>query len=210
MDQTPVEELTDKQVGEELNLHFSGRRRAKTKTRRGPQRGTRAIYDPQWPADHTQHKLPEPGTDKPALGRGTIRAAQENRAQFWTYCRRVALAVRERSKKKGFPCSIDDYFVDELLVQQGFRCALTKIKLLPITKWEGARRHPFGPSLDRIVPSLGYVPGNVRIVAMCVNLAISDWGEDAFHRMAMAYARHHKATRKRNESPTEPENTSSV
>jgi len=34
--------------------------------------------------------------------------------------------------------------------------------------------NPYGPSLDRIIPRLGYVPGNVRIVSVRANLLRND------------------------------------
>jgi hypothetical protein len=42
----------------------------------------------------------------------------------------------------------------------------------------GGERGPFGPSLDRIVPKLGYVTGNIRVVCNLANLAMHKWGED--------------------------------
>lgn len=57
----------------------------------------------------------------------------------------------------------------------------------------GARRtqrNPTTPSIDRIVPSLGYVKSNCRVVTIAINTMLLDWGEDLFLRMANAYKRH--------------------
>ncbi len=48
---------------------------------------------------------------------------------------------------------------------------------------------PFRPSLDRIVPELGYVPGNVRIVCLITNTGMLHYGEAAFAELAIAYCR---------------------
>jgi hypothetical protein len=47
-----------------------------------------------------------------------------------------------------------------------------------------------GPSLDRIIPNLGYVPGNLRIVSNFVNIAMNEWGEEALKAFVEAYAAH--------------------
>jgi hypothetical protein len=41
------------------------------------------------------------------------------------------------------------------------RCSATG---LPLAHNKGGEASPLSPSLDRIVPALGYVPGNVRLV----------------------------------------------
>lgn len=103
----------------------------------------------------------------------------DKRGIFWGYCIQVVYGARERSKKKNIPFSIDAYYLDQLLVDQGWRCAVSGIPLVvPRGTGKTGRKKPFGPSLDRIVPSLGYVPGNLRIVNNIVNTAMSDWGLD--------------------------------
>jgi hypothetical protein len=80
------------------------------------------------------------------------------------------------------PCDIDARSIDELLVDQGWRCAISRIALTrPATI-----RDPFGPSLDRIVPSLGYTRGNVRVICNMVNFAMGNWGEEAFYTLVRA------------------------
>jgi hypothetical protein len=44
-------------------------------------------------------------------------------------------------------------------------------------------RRPFLPSLDRVNSHLGYQPGNVEFTTVIVNLAINDFGRDAFLEM---------------------------
>lgn len=50
-------------------------------------------------------------------------------------------------------------------------CPVLGLKLAINTQGAGARRgaSDCSPSLDRIVPELGYIPGNVRIVSMRAN-----------------------------------------
>ncbi|HXI41515.1 MAG TPA: hypothetical protein VNH83_16145, partial [Bryobacteraceae bacterium] len=107
------------------------------------------------------------------------RSAQispEERQAFWRYCVQTKNAARERSRTKNVPCNIDDHLIDRLLVDQNWRCAVSGIPLkAPRGYRDGYRKDPFGPSLDRIVPALGYVDGNVRVVCNIVNSAMR-WG----------------------------------
>lgn len=121
----------------------------------------------------------------------TVRKAKQgktaqNREAFWAYCRRASAGANHRSRQRGLPCDIDPYAIDELLVSQQWRCAVSGIDLSPPAVASKSGRDPFGPSLDRIIPPLGYVRGNLRIVSNMVNYAINEWGEAAFMRMVDA------------------------
>lgn len=96
------------------------------------------------------------------------------RRRFWVYCQRSAGSARERAKKRGLPHDIDAQLIDELLVSQKWRCAISGIEFAPPNS--GSRCDPFGPSLDRIVPQLGYARGNLRIVCNIANFAMNEWG----------------------------------
>jgi len=49
----------------------------------------------------------------------------------------------------------------------------------------------FGPSIDRIVPSVGYVPGNVRVVIHAYNTAKGAGTDEGVLRMAKALLARH-------------------
>ena len=44
--------------------------------------------------------------------------------------------------------------------------------------------NPNAPSIDRIIPELGYIQGNVRFVTYHVNVALSEFGLEAFQKLA--------------------------
>lgn len=69
---------------------------------------------------------------------------------------------------------------------QEFRCQLTGIEFYAKPPARG-KIDPYAPSIDRIVPSLGYVPGNVRIVVRAVNTMLLDWGAEVFEQVANSY-----------------------
>lgn len=102
---------------------------------------------------------------------------------------RIYVAVktcRNRAKRKGWACDVDEEWAVAQITKQEFRCALTGIaffsKFLKKTKV-----HPFTPSIDRIDSSSGYTKENVRIVCFAVNAMMMDWGKDLFDQIAKAY-----------------------
>lgn len=116
------------------------------------------------------------------------RSAQikADRCAFWHYCQQTGFAARQRASAKGVPCTIDAHFIDGLLVDQQWRCAVSGVPLSTPREAEKYRRDPFGPSLDRIVPDLGYVAGNVRVVTNIVNSAMNEWGVEALLKLVEA------------------------
>jgi len=66
-------------------------------------------------------------------------------------------------------------------------CPYTGLPFHLGTNNSGSHRHPFAPSLHRIVPELGYVPGNVIVITWMANNAISEFGEEAFEDFAFQY-----------------------
>lgn len=106
------------------------------------------------------------------------------RDRFWRYCAYAAQSAMYRAKKKGVPCTITHHDLDRLLVDQRWCCAVSGVPLIA----PRADRGPFGPSLDRIVPSLGYVPGNIRIVCNLVNFAMNKWGDEPLRQFVRRLA----------------------
>lgn len=75
--------------------------------------------------------------------------------------------ARDRAKAKGLPFSLEleDIHIPEL-------CPVFK---KPLKINEGGRSHnPYSPSLDKIIPSLGYVKGNVQVISLRANKMKSD------------------------------------
>ena len=100
-----------------------------------------------------------------------------------------ARACRARAYKEGVP--FDEALIAsaaDQIKRQEFRCAATGIPFDLDDIGEGAGASHFAPSPDRIVPSLGYVPGNVRWVLWMVNRAKGRMTEAQFHKMCQAIA----------------------
>ena len=76
------------------------------------------------------------------------------------------LGVRQaHAKKRGVPFTLK--VADVRAIWTG-RCAVTGLPF-DLRAGRGAGPRAFSPSLDRIKPARGYVPGNIRFVLQCVN-----------------------------------------
>ena len=117
------------------------------------------------------------------LSHKSAQIGPNDRAAFWDYCVRAESGVWHRSRRNKLPCNIDRYFIDELLVDQRWRCAVSGVALHPPGSPGKFKRHPFSPSIDRIIPDEGYVRVNCRIVCLMVNSAINEWGLDNFLKL---------------------------
>lgn len=45
------------------------------------------------------------------------------------------------------------------------------------------------PSIDRIQPALGYVPGNVRIITVVANTALNEYGDKIMTEVSAGWGR---------------------
>lgn len=98
----------------------------------------------------------------------------------WTYHLARAEQVHRRCPSLG-PVTLTVAELDATFIAQGGRCALSGIPLaLPATGngFVHQGHHPWKISLDRLDNSLGYVKGNVRVVAQMANLCRSNFTDE--------------------------------
>lgn len=96
--------------------------------------------------------------------------------------RELLRAIAKRSRSSGVPFDLDiDWLAARLSAGM---CELTALKFDFSVR--SRRYNPFTPSVDRIVPSRGYTKDNCRVVAMAVNVALSNWGVDVLMTIAEA------------------------
>ena len=87
--------------------------------------------------------------------------SNRNSAQYVkNYVARLLAAAKRRAKKRNVPFSlgVSDIVIPDI-------CPVLGIKLAPSPKSSSFN----SPSLDRIIPSLGYIPGNVIVVSLKAN-----------------------------------------
>jgi hypothetical protein len=76
-------------------------------------------------------------------------------------------AAQQRAKKKGFPCTIT---VDDIRAVMVDVCPVLGIPL----EMSRDRKAKNSPSLDKIIPELGYVPGNIQVISSQANIMKAD------------------------------------
>jgi len=131
---------------------------------------------------HRVHRhLPNGGGSTSGLVPGNLR---DELTPFRYFLRRA----EPRSIKSGKGYNLDLEYVKELWDDQGGICPFTGWSLqLPVsTRGFANGRLPRNASLDRIDASKGYTKGNVRYVALIVNMALSNWGDEAVYELAEA------------------------
>lgn len=110
----------------------------------------------------------------------------------WHYSETLGIktlrAARERAALKSRPFGLALEDLRCLAEQTGGVCALTRLPFI-VDRDPRYRANPFTPSLDRIDSHAGYTPGNVRLICLCVNIALSNWGEGVFSLMAKGYVK---------------------
>lgn len=95
-------------------------------------------------------------------------------------------AAQSRAVKYNYEFKIDTKYILSMWEEQDSKCALTKIPFEMENKTQ-YNSNPYGPSIDRIDSSKGYIPGNVRLVCTAVNYALNEFGEQTFEKICRAY-----------------------
>lgn len=111
---------------------------------------------------------------------GTSEAWQDSRLQdYWQeqYKERMLEGARRRARRKNIPFSIgrEDLPIPRVCPVLGIRLEASKT---------GAGRNDCAPSIDRIHPELGYVPGNVVVISWRANRLKWEGSAAEFRKLA--------------------------
>jgi hypothetical protein len=90
-------------------------------------------------------------------------------------------ASKCRAKKEGLPHNLDLQYLRCLITQQEMRCALSGEEMIPLGGWSS-------PSLDKIIPELGYIKGNVQWLTQRVNLMKGNLAVEQFIKLCKTIA----------------------
>lgn len=93
------------------------------------------------------------------------------------------IQAKRNNKRTGRPFNLTSEHLLALWKQQNGKCIYTGQVLLI------GKSCPSSLSIDKIIPELGYVEGNVQWVAWAVNRAKGDMDEQTFIRMCSAVAK---------------------
>jgi len=100
---------------------------------------------------------------------------------------RLAYMAKNRAKSKNLPYNITGPYLIKLWESSNGICALTG-QPFDLSSWGAhGQVNPQAPSVDRIIPNLGYVKGNVRLVTYHMNIALSDFGIEEFEKLIKHY-----------------------
>jgi hypothetical protein len=83
------------------------------------------------------------------------------------------VSAKQRAKKYGLPFTITHENLVEKLSSCNNTCEITGSPLI-FEKWRNARQNPYAPSIGQRIPSKGYTPENIQIVALWYNRMKSD------------------------------------
>jgi len=86
-------------------------------------------------------------------------------------------AARQRAAKRGIPCTISAEDIEKVWVDT---CPILGIPL----RLNEDKAGPDSPSLDKIIPSLGYVPGNIQVISNLANMMKHDASPEQLLRFA--------------------------
>lgn len=109
------------------------------------------------------------------------RARAKARLNPEKLARELIVGTKRRCDIMEIPFALEVQHIEPAL--RAGKCCVTGV---PFDLSIGRGKLPFSPSLDRIDPALGYLPGNVRVVVWIYNLARSSWGDEPVLRMAEA------------------------
>jgi hypothetical protein len=126
--------------------------------------------------------IPQPGRSKRKLADDHHEAVKRHRQshkhlpEWWAHDR--IHNIRGRAKRKGVPFRLA---AKDILVclPPNLRCPVLDIPLV----FGHAACLPDSPSIDRIIPELGYVPGNIRVISMRANSLKSNATADELQRV---------------------------
>ena len=96
--------------------------------------------------------------------------------------------AKKNARPRGiaFELTMDD--VRAMWTRSRGRCELTGLRF-DLMRVQGCHRRPMAPSIDRVDSSAGYTPPNCRLVSVAINLAMNEWGEAVFERIARGFLR---------------------
>lgn len=115
--------------------------------------------------------------------------------KFWTPLGRdvvQALFAAHRtaetsSIRKNVPYLLTHDDIGRMMTRSRGKCEISGLTFSAI-KVDGARKRPYLPSIDRIKAKEPYSPANCRLVCCAVNIAINDWGDAVFYKIALSAA----------------------
>lgn len=96
--------------------------------------------------------------------------------------------AKSRAKLKNLPFNLTSDYIIALWEHNSGKCEVTKQTFDLYQYGNKGQVSPRAPSIDRIVPELGYTIGNVRLITYHLNISLSDFGILEFERLIKEYS----------------------
>ncbi len=140
----------------------------------------RVAYQMKWMAGSgkTNKRTPHP---KWAAERRQRQAARQRRNILANFAAHLIKLAKRRATKKCVPYDLDGFEPELQQILAKGTCQLTGMTFIPMDSTKA-----FSPSIDRIIPSKGYVRSNVRIIVNAANIMMQAWGLDVMMQVADA------------------------
>lgn len=103
--------------------------------------------------------------------RKKIAWASKQKGNKEFFLKHLLYGCKTRALREKLPYNLDAEFIAQLYNEQNEKCALSNLKMSTTVQ---SGKNPYNVSIDRIVPELGYVKGNVRLVCSHVNMMRSN------------------------------------
>jgi hypothetical protein len=126
----------------------------------------------------TQWTTPQKFAEWNAKTKKFNKVAVQQKKGCWSVASRILVAARGRAKAKGIPFNLT---LADILIPKV--CPVFGTPLEP----SAGHSNDNSPTLDRIIPSLGYTKGNVIVVSMLANRLKSDATPDQILRVGQFY-----------------------
>jgi hypothetical protein len=106
--------------------------------------------------------------------------------QAGDHCKGLLAGARSRARKQKVTFALDEAAFHARWNELGGRCAVSGLPFTNEQFPQALVRHPFRPSLDRIDPGGAYAWDNVKLVCVCANFSMNEWGLSTLVRLADA------------------------
>ncbi len=95
-------------------------------------------------------------------------------------------STKFRAKRFNLPYELDRNWLLEKFRSGHFKCEKTGVNFTFDKPLKGYSRNPYSPSLDRVIPKLGYTKENTKLVITAYNIAKNQWTLNHFRYIARA------------------------
>jgi hypothetical protein len=112
--------------------------------------------------------------------------------EYEDYADRLLSGARSRAKRSNVRCTLGSDELKVIWTRAKGSCEVSGLAFSAEEFPDALVKHPFAPSLDRIIPGRDYSSDNVRLVCVCANFSMNEWGLDTLVRLADAVVDHHR------------------